>query len=301
MRILRAITGLPVGTTFAVGDRLTIGRASDSDVQLMDPAVSRHHAKLELDRDGVSVIVDLSSSAGTLVDGVSVGRARLQHGAIITIGQFTLRFEDGMPVRESVRAPRHGGFAALRVTAKFDRVPAPSPAAPAPARGVPAVARPQPESPAQPEPTASPSAAALLRSIHALRSRIDPATAAGATDPLLRPDRQPGRRHHPRYPCTIQGWLARRDGGRISTVPVDLCDVGAGGAKVTWRAQGLDVDAVRWLVLDLDEDDEAPIVVFAATIAWSRPDQRAAGLQFHGPGAAGLDAHELIAADAPPR
>jgi hypothetical protein len=288
-RILRAIAGLPLGTIFVVDRRLRLGRAPDSDIQLMHPGVSRHHARVEVDESGVVMLVDHSSRAGTSVDGVVVERTRLEHGSIITIGPFSLRFE--VTQTETVRRrppPRRAGIEALRITAAHE-----------PARrrttGVP-VARAQPEAPTVVEPPSeAPSVGVLVRAIHELRSggRGDLVAAQ-----LMQTDREPGRRRHRRFACALQAWIARADGTRVATAPVDVLDLSAGGAQVSWRGDALAADGPQWLVVDLEhDDDDAPIVVFSARVAWSRPDGRAAGLEFVGAARRGIDAHELGRAD----
>ena len=48
--------------------RLTIGRASDCDLMLADPSVSRHHAELRRQDEGW-LLVDLGSTNGTRLNG----------------------------------------------------------------------------------------------------------------------------------------------------------------------------------------------------------------------------------------
>jgi len=60
--------GLAAGPV-TLKDELTIGRAEDNDLELLDPKVSRHHARIA--RQGTQyVVTDLGSANGTLVDGV---------------------------------------------------------------------------------------------------------------------------------------------------------------------------------------------------------------------------------------
>lgn len=73
---------------------VTIGRASDNTVPLDgDEYASSHHARIELDRDGVWVH-DLDSTNGTFVNGDQVqGRERLREGDALAIGETELRLE----------------------------------------------------------------------------------------------------------------------------------------------------------------------------------------------------------------
>ena len=68
---------------------LVVGRRSDCDLRLHDPAVSGRHAVLRLS-DGVLTIEDLGSTNGTLIDGrielrISM-RAALRSGATVSLG-----------------------------------------------------------------------------------------------------------------------------------------------------------------------------------------------------------------------
>jgi pSer/pThr/pTyr-binding forkhead associated (FHA) protein len=293
-RVLRAIAGLPPGTTFLVDGRMRLGRAPDSDIQLMDAGVSRHHARVELDETGIVMLSDLSSRAGTTVDGVSVDRVVLEHGSVIMIGSFAFRFEVSVePITLRRSPPRRAGIEALRVTADHGparRRTADVPAARAAERAVTIV----------PDEGAPP-VTALVRAIQGLRAGEVRARATdGLEARLLQSEREPGRRRHRRFACETQAWLARADGTRIATSPVDVIDLSAGGAQVSWRGEGVAMDGEQWLVVDLDVDDDEPIVVMRAKVAWSRPDVRAAGLEFVGGARRGLDAHELVRADLGP-
>jgi hypothetical protein len=73
---------------------VTLGRASDNDMNLGDDEfASAHHAKVEPRRDGVWV-EDVGSTNGTFVNGVKLKRPRkLTPGDIIRVGETDLRFE----------------------------------------------------------------------------------------------------------------------------------------------------------------------------------------------------------------
>ena len=74
------------------GDRLTIGRAPENDIVLLEEKVSRHHAQLEL-RGGHVFLSDLHSSNGTLVDGRRVEQHELRGTEDIRIGAARLTFK----------------------------------------------------------------------------------------------------------------------------------------------------------------------------------------------------------------
>jgi pSer/pThr/pTyr-binding forkhead associated (FHA) protein len=71
--------------------RLSIGRRAYNDLMLDDLTVSGEHAVLHRVR-GETVIQDLNSRNGTLVDGVPVTRRALVDGDHIEIGVYTLLF-----------------------------------------------------------------------------------------------------------------------------------------------------------------------------------------------------------------
>jgi hypothetical protein len=67
------------------GRPLTIGRAADADVVLVDPLVSRHHARLAA-HGGRLVLSDLGSTNGTRVNGEAVREAVVGPGDHVEIG-----------------------------------------------------------------------------------------------------------------------------------------------------------------------------------------------------------------------
>jgi hypothetical protein len=71
--------------------RETIGRAPDADLFLDDVTVSREHAVIEREPDGL-YIRDLDSLNGTYVNRARVARQRLADGDEVQIGKFKLTF-----------------------------------------------------------------------------------------------------------------------------------------------------------------------------------------------------------------
>src|SRR5256885_16691079 len=80
----------PQAYTFTEGEVL-IGRSPDCQIVLKDFGISRTHAKLTVDEDGVH-IQDLKSKNGTQVNGVPVVEAPLKDGDRILLGKFQLTF-----------------------------------------------------------------------------------------------------------------------------------------------------------------------------------------------------------------
>jgi pSer/pThr/pTyr-binding forkhead associated (FHA) protein len=70
---------------------MTIGRATDCDLQLADEQVSRRHARIEMGADR-SEVIDLESANGTLVNGRNVERHVLRDGDVIEVGKSRIVF-----------------------------------------------------------------------------------------------------------------------------------------------------------------------------------------------------------------
>lgn len=89
-------------------DRVRIGRGPSSDIVLDDPGASEEHAEIIYNREGFH-LVDRDSAGGTLLDGVSIRVARLEHRGFIRFGKqmalFILR-EEGVEVPEASFALR---------------------------------------------------------------------------------------------------------------------------------------------------------------------------------------------------
>ena len=83
------------GERHPVVDRVVVGRGTEADLRINDPGVSRRHAELRLEGDGV-VVEDLGSTNGTLVDGERVERGRRLHdGATVRVGHTDLVVRTG--------------------------------------------------------------------------------------------------------------------------------------------------------------------------------------------------------------
>lgn len=74
------------------GPLISIGRASDNDIVLDDPLVSRHHCQLKL-QHGAYGFADLGSRNGSYVNGQPVSEIALGPGDVIQIGETTIEFQ----------------------------------------------------------------------------------------------------------------------------------------------------------------------------------------------------------------
>jgi diguanylate cyclase (GGDEF)-like protein len=87
---LIVISGRSVGRMYKVGAReMTIGRTQDAEIFIDDEGVSRRHAKLAPNIDGVRLI-DLGSTNGTFTNGQPVDSRLLQDGDRVQIGSTTI-------------------------------------------------------------------------------------------------------------------------------------------------------------------------------------------------------------------
>lgn len=90
-----AISRFPIGKS-----RMSIGRASDNDIPIDSPLVSKHHAEVEIVRSeepgGANEyhLVDLDSTNRTFVNDAPIARQRLRHEDVVRIGLNTFKFID---------------------------------------------------------------------------------------------------------------------------------------------------------------------------------------------------------------
>lgn len=89
--LLVATEGQPAVQFDLGGSLITVGRASDNDVIVDDPLVSRHHCQLKL-QHGAYSLVDLGSRNGSAVNGQPVQEVALGPGDVIQIGNTTIEF-----------------------------------------------------------------------------------------------------------------------------------------------------------------------------------------------------------------
>ena len=89
-----------------------LGSASDADLQIDDPTVSRRHLRLVFDGDCASV-ADLGSSNGTWINGQRVVEAELDEPALeLRVGEISIRIERLDPGEARLAVPGdgpHGG------------------------------------------------------------------------------------------------------------------------------------------------------------------------------------------------
>jgi two-component system NtrC family sensor kinase len=91
---IHIIQGFDQGERLEIGGmNFRIGRDSNNDLQLHDSEVSRFHAELQPNGDGMRV-VDLESSNGTFVNGERANAVRLRSGDRIQLGKTHIVFKE---------------------------------------------------------------------------------------------------------------------------------------------------------------------------------------------------------------
>jgi adenylate cyclase len=78
------------------GKSLVVGRGVSSDIAIYDPTISRRHAELIVENDGVQV-KDLGSSNGTCINGSRVKSGRLSPNDSVTFGKVLFQLEESKP------------------------------------------------------------------------------------------------------------------------------------------------------------------------------------------------------------
>ncbi|MEU9031426.1 FtsK/SpoIIIE domain-containing protein [Streptomyces sp. NPDC048383] len=108
---------------------IRIGRSADADVPLDDPDVSRLHCAVTVMADGRVAVADLGSTNGTTLDGTPVGPrpVALAPGALLRIGESTLRLARGGPAPLAVVPDLEGHLSLTRPTDGREPEPTPPP------------------------------------------------------------------------------------------------------------------------------------------------------------------------------
>lgn len=90
-KIVLSTGGAIVQQRFVDKETIAIGAEADNGLVIDDPAVDPKHAAI-LCIGNDHILEDLGSRAGTLVNGARVARHILQHGDVVQLGSFYLRY-----------------------------------------------------------------------------------------------------------------------------------------------------------------------------------------------------------------
>jgi len=91
-QLIVTVEGVEVRRVYLSKDRTTLGRKSDNDIVLQNPAVSGHHCAFELKGLQDVFIEDLGSTNGTFVNNKKIKRQRLRDEDVIAIAGFRLHY-----------------------------------------------------------------------------------------------------------------------------------------------------------------------------------------------------------------
>jgi predicted component of type VI protein secretion system len=87
------ISGDQAGAAYPLKDTVSLGRADSCTIVLKDAKTSRQHAQIQQHGDEF-IIVDLSSSNGTFVNGQRIDEHVLQNNDEVQIGDYILQFQE---------------------------------------------------------------------------------------------------------------------------------------------------------------------------------------------------------------
>lgn len=113
-----------VGLAVPLGGDVELGRDATNAVRLPSDDVSRRHARVAVDGDG-HLLVDLSSTNGTWVNGRRIDVHRLRGGDRLRLGGFVARYvaagdPEGSELAELARASRRDALTGLPNRRAFD-------------------------------------------------------------------------------------------------------------------------------------------------------------------------------------
>ncbi|BDE74904.1 MAG: FHA domain-containing protein [Delftia sp.] len=113
-----SIDGAVIKEVQLTKERTTLGRRPYNDIVIDNLAVSGEHAVLSI-VDGAVIIEDLRSTNGTYVNGQPILRQTLNHGDLLDIGKYKIRF-----VQQQASASSRSALAAIAAAVEATR-PAP--------------------------------------------------------------------------------------------------------------------------------------------------------------------------------
>jgi len=143
--LIRGVSGQHHGRSYTLTETRVIGRASNADIHIDDPALAEKHAQIELHGDRV-ILRSLTADEGTLLNGVPVHNAVLAPGDQFAIDQHRFVLEaPGLPSRGQIASSRPAAVSHTQ-TMKAVQAPAKHPSGDRPTGPGKAVKQPVPAS-----------------------------------------------------------------------------------------------------------------------------------------------------------
>jgi len=90
--VLRMLKGMPIDARYPITRSMRVGRNKEAEIFLVDPSVSRNHAILEPQGEGV-VVRDAGSTNGTFVNGERIQLRTLRAGDRVAFGKTEMAVE----------------------------------------------------------------------------------------------------------------------------------------------------------------------------------------------------------------
>jgi hypothetical protein len=106
-KMIVSIDGVVIKEVQLTKDRTTLGRRPYNDIVIDNLAISGEHAVLEMQGDKV-YLEDLDSTNGTYVNGKAARKQVLQHGDVIDVGKYKIRFDDHTDASSSASPVQDG-------------------------------------------------------------------------------------------------------------------------------------------------------------------------------------------------
>ena len=275
--LIRALDGLHRNATFAIESGLTIGRGSDCDIQIGHDGISRRHARLARGRGGTCILTDLQSTNGTFVGSRRIVEVELEAGMAFEIMRHRFRYEEvSIPGSDAPDpdAPISGISGSQRTTVTYLAFQAVDPDRPA-------------HRPSSRSSTGDPGTnhaaysgdlvgdIATYRTIRARLLRGSSCSqrltqgirqlegALGCSSNSKQSTLLDGNR---RLPCRFLAQLRTSDG---ADYPVEVTEIGVGGARVRAKCSDISVGTLVWLVIERLAGKSRRTFIFASRIVRS--------------------------------
>jgi hypothetical protein len=101
--------GKPLNTYVLDEPVITVGRLPENTISIANMGVSRRHIRIEEDFDRKYILTDLNSLNGTMVNGKKVKKVPLHSGDKITIGKFSIIYEELSSVSGAAAPEKNAG------------------------------------------------------------------------------------------------------------------------------------------------------------------------------------------------